>query len=116
MYEIRKYQKFIDFFISKTRFERFVREILHDVTKKNVEFDDIIEDFRIQRVVLKAFQKTTKNYIIFVLSNKCIIFLHYFKLIFEIVNFFQFQTRTCSLRENDQYVEYNSNVNTQFQA
>ena len=51
-------------------FNRFIRERTHNITKKNIEFNNFIENFRIQRVIFEIFQKTTKNYIIFVLLNK----------------------------------------------
>ena len=104
--DIRRYQKFIEFLISKICFNRFVREFIHDITKKNIEFDDIIEDFRIQRAIFEVFQKTTKNYIIFVLSNKYIISLHYFDLIIEIVNFFY---NKCEFVNNTRQTCDNSN-------
>ena len=61
--EIRKYQKSIDFLISKLSFQRLVRKIMFEIVDQNVEF-------RIQAIVLEALQKAIEIYVIDILKNK----------------------------------------------
>ena len=61
--EIRKYQKSIDFMISKLSFQRIIREILFEIIDQNVEM-------RIQTNVLKTLQKTIEIYVIDIFENK----------------------------------------------
>ena len=61
--KIRKYQKSIDFMISKLSFQRMIRKILFEIIDQNVEM-------RIQTNVLKTLQKTIEIYVIDIFENK----------------------------------------------
>ena len=61
--EIRKYQKSIDFMISKLSFQRVIRKILFEIVDQNVEM-------RIQANVLKTLQKTIEIYVIDIFESK----------------------------------------------
>ena len=61
--KIRKYQKSIDFLISKLSFQRLIRKIMFEIVDQNAEF-------RIQATVLKALQKAIEIYVIDILENK----------------------------------------------
>ena len=61
--EIRKYQRSIDFMISKLSFQRMIRKILFEIIDQNVEM-------RIQTNVLKTLQKAIEIYVTDIFENK----------------------------------------------
>jgi histone H3 len=54
--QIRKYQKSTELLIRKLPFQRLVRELTQDIASKN--------NLRFQKVTLKAFQETTKAFLV----------------------------------------------------
>ena len=83
--EIRKYQREIKLLISRSSFEKLIREIIYDLNLTRVRDQSVSSEqifTRIQTIALKCFQKIIEFFVIEFLTNECTNSLRYFFALF----------------------------------